>query len=105
MEREDILTYLKEVKQRYEKEGFIIKGLFGSHARDSADLYSDIDLVYELDYEKFDKVYHGGFSKLLKIEDIKDELQNTLKRRVDLIPLNKKDTSFYKIIKDELIYV
>lgn len=41
MTKTDILVKLKELKPIYEKEGFILKGLFGSYAREeeSAERY------------------------------------------------------------------
>ena len=43
MKKEDILTKLKELKQIYAQEGFVIYGLFGSYARDEQNQNSDID--------------------------------------------------------------
>ena len=43
--------------------------------------------------------YIGGFAKLLRIDDIKKELQDTFKTQIDFIPDSNKS-----IIKD-LIYV
>ena len=99
MNKMDILNQLKKLKPIYEEEGLILLGLFGSYAKDTQTQYSDIDIAYRLDYDKFSKKYIGGFSKLLRIDDIKKELQNTFKTEVDLIPDNNK-----AILKD-LVYV
>lgn len=40
-----ILSKLKELKPVFEKEGFIIKALFGSYSRDEADENSDVDIL------------------------------------------------------------
>lgn len=99
MKKEDILNKLKELKPIYQNEGLEILGIFGSYAKDENTKYSDIDIAYKLDYEKFSKKYIGGFAKLLRINEIKEELQNILKNEVDFIPDSNK-----KIMKD-LIYV
>jgi hypothetical protein len=52
-----------------------------------------------LDYEKFSVKYRDGFSKLLRIDDIRDELQKEFNSKVDFVPDTNK-----KIFKD-IIYV
>ena len=98
MNQSTIIEHLKEVKPLYEKEGLIILGLFGSFAKNSANQYSDIDIAYRLDYELFSKKYVDGFSKLLRIDDIKKEFKNQLHRPIDLVPFKDK-------VMKELIYV
>jgi predicted nucleotidyltransferase len=85
-----ILTTLKKLKPTYEKEGVILIGLFGSYARDEANRFSDIDIAYKIDYNKFSSKYKDGFSKILRIEEIKQELENTFKIKVDLVPNGNK---------------
>lgn len=99
MKKEEILNKLKELKPTYQKEGLEILGVFGSYANNTQTKYSDIDIAYKLDYDKFSKKYIGGFSKLLRINSIKDELQSILKNEVDFVPDSNKE-----IIKD-LIHV
>eukprot|EP01156_Anaeramoeba_ignava_P003656 Anaeramoba_ignava/a223724_27.p2 GENE.a223724_27~~a223724_27.p2 ORF type:complete len:100 (+),score=11.67 a223724_27:135-434(+) len=99
MRKEEIINKLKELKPIYQKEGLEIVGVFGSYAKDSNTDYSDIDIAYKLDYEKFSKKYIGGFSKLLRIDSIKDELQSIFKQPVDFVPDTNK-----KIMKD-ILYV
>ena len=89
-EKNSILATLKELKPTYEKEGIILLGLFGSYAKDKQTKFSDIDVAYKLDYDLFSKKYKGGFSKLLRIEDIKKELQTIFKTPIDLVPDSKK---------------
>ena len=52
-----------------------------------------------MDYDKFSLNYKGGFAKLLRIDDIKKELQSIFKTPIDLIPDTNKS-----ILKD-LIHV
>jgi len=95
MTKFEILKTLKTLKPKYEKEGLSLIGLFGSYARESQKKYSDIDIAYQIDYDKFSKKYKGGFSKLLRIDSIKEELENIFKTKVDFIPNSNE-----KILKD-----
>ena len=47
MTKEEILQILKELKPKYEAEGFEILGLFGSYARDEATESSDVDITLQ----------------------------------------------------------
>ncbi len=42
-----ILNYLTNIKSKYQKEGFLIKALFGSYSRDEADKNSGVDILVE----------------------------------------------------------
>jgi len=99
MKKEEILNKLKELKPIYQKEGLEILGVFGSYAKETNTKYSDIDIAYKLDYDQFSKRYIGGFSKLLRIDEIKEELQSIFKKEVDFVSDSNK-----KIMRD-LIYV
>ncbi len=99
MNKNEILNRLKELKPIYQNEGLEILGVFGSYAKETNTKYSDIDIAYKLDYDKFSKKYIGGFSKILRIDEIKDELKAIFKTEVDFVSDSNK-----KIMKD-LIYV
>jgi len=98
-DKKSILSKLKELKPTYAKEGLILLGLFGSYARDTQTKFSDIDVAYKLDYDKFSLNYKGGFAKLLRIDEVKKELQAIFHTPIDLVP----DTN--KSILKELINV
>ena len=98
-DKNSILLKLKELKPTYEKEGLILLGLFGSYAKDTQTKFSDIDVAYKLDYDKFSLKYKGGFVKLIRIDEVKEELQAIFHTPIDLIP----DTN--KSILKELINV
>mgnify|MGYP003491791772 FL=1 len=98
MNKNEILNKLKELKPIYQNEGLEILGVFGSYAKETNTKYSDIDIAYKLDYDKFSKKYIGGFSKILRIDEIKDELKTIFKTEVDFVSDSNK-----KIMKD-LIY-
>lgn len=87
---DDILLALKKLKPVYEEEGLTIIGLFGSFAKNTQSRFSDIDIAYTIDYDKFSTRYKDGFSKLIRIDDIKKELQSTLKTKVDFVPDSNK---------------
>ena len=48
IQKNEIISKLKELKPLYSKEGFIIQGLFGSYSRDEATENSDIDIAIVL---------------------------------------------------------
>ena len=89
-DKNKILSILKELKPTYAQEGLILVGLFGSYAKDTQTKFSDIDIAYKLDYDKFSLNYKGGFAKLLRIDAIKAELQAIFKTPIDLVPDTNK---------------
>jgi len=91
LDKNIVLSKLEEIKPTYESEGLLILGLFGSYARDTQTKFSDIDIAYKLDYDKFSHKYKDGFSKLLRIDEIKKELQSIFKTPVDLVPDTNKN--------------
>ncbi len=88
--RRSLLSMLKKLKPKYEHEGIVLLGLFGSYAQNKQTHFSDIDIIYHLDYEKFSQKYRDGFSKLLRLDEIKQDLENQLKTKVDFVPDNNK---------------
>ena len=99
LNKENIVSKLKELKPKYEQEGLILLGLFGSYAENTQNSFSDIDIAYKVDYHKFSQKYKDGFSKLLRIDAIKKELQETFKTKIDFVPDSNK-----KLLKD-IVYV
>ncbi len=55
MKTNQILKKLKELKPIYEKEGLIKITWAGSYAKNTQNEYSEIDIAYKLDYNKFSK--------------------------------------------------
>lgn len=99
----DLLERISKEKQRYEKEGFIIIGFFGSVARDEHTKQSDLDILYELT-DKFHANYQG-WDLYFRIHQIQTELESRFGVTVDLA--NKDtldDIGKYFILKD-LVYV
>ena len=97
------MEFIKKLKQKsklYQDEGIEIVGIFGSYARGDYDEYSDVDIAYKIDYDKFFAKYKDGFSQILRLDDIRKELEKFLGKKVDFIPY-KSD----KIKEDEIAYV
>jgi uncharacterized protein len=70
---DELLNKIRGVKKEYEKEGFIILGVFGSYARGEETPESDIDILYETK-EEFTSGYKG-FAYFGKIDEIKENLK------------------------------
>ena len=75
----DCVFTINEIKDKLEpvfkKYGLLRASLFGSYARDEASVYSDVDLLVQMD-ETFD------LSKYLKFEI---SVRKILKKKVDLV--------------------
>ena len=96
----EFVKKLQEKSKLYQDEGIKIVGIFGSYARGDYDEYSDVDIAYKIDYDKFFTKYKDGFSQILRLDDIRKELEKFLGKKVDFIPY-KSD----KITEDEIDYV
>ena len=102
MKKESILQYLTNIKVKYQKEGFIIKALFGSYSRDEADSSSDVDILVEATPEFANKYGFGAFER---IREIQKELSNALGLPVDLADSSGMGKTGKKFIIDRAIYV
>lgn len=102
MNKESILNYLVNVKEVYEKEGFLIKALFGSYSRDEADAQSDVDILVEATPEFASKY---GFGAIKRIHEIQAEISKALGLPVDLADSTGMGKTGKKFIIDRAIYV
>ncbi len=102
---QNITLQIREIKDKYYNEGFEIVGIFGSYAHGNADKFSDVDIAYSVDYSKFNQKFKGGFAKILRIEEIKEELQKLLHLKVDLISLNSNNDRFKQKVQKDMVYV
>jgi len=98
----NIINKLKKVKPIYAKEGFIIKGLFGSYSRDEHTKNSDIDILVE-STPKFATKY--GFQSVNRIKQIQEELSDIFNVKVDLADSTGMGKTAKKFILDRTIYV
>ena len=102
---QNIISQIREIKNKYQNEGFEIVGIFGSYAHGHANKYSDVDIAYSVDYSRFDQNFKGGFAKILRIEEIKAELQKLLNLKVDLVSLNSNNDRFKQKVQKDMVYV
>ena len=102
---QQVFETLRSVKKHYEQEGIYIVGLFGSYAEETNDVYSDIDIAYYIDHKLFSKKYKDGFSKILRLEEIKHSLEQLFHKKVDFISLDSNNKKFIENIKKEMLYV
>jgi predicted nucleotidyltransferase len=103
MNKQDILTYLKEIKPSLEKEGIISLGLFGSYAKDDERENSDIDILVETS-DKFINKYIG-WEAFTRLEEIKEDISNKFHKDVDMFDKNSPDTRVKEFILKNVIYV
>jgi len=96
LEKKKILNILKQYKIEHNIDYGITKiGVFGSVARDEAKDSSDVDIVVELKKPN-----------LFTLSNIRLELEDKLKNRVDVVRLRDKMNQFLKSqITKEAIYV
>lgn len=94
-EQSDILTYLALLKPELEKIGVTKLGLFGSYAKGNIHRNSDIDIVYEIDSNRFKSTIGSGFKYLAYFDKLQQQIQQRFNTSVDLcdtstMPLDKK---------------
>lgn len=96
MKRDDVARSLRQYKETNKDKYRIVKlGFFGSAARDSMKEESDIDIVVEL-----------AEPDLFNLIGIKQDLEETLRRPVEIVRYRKKMNSFLKNrIDQEAVYV
>lgn len=96
MRRSEILQVLKEYKKiNAEKYGLQKLGIFGSSARETMGAGSDIDIVVDLREQD-----------LFSLIGIKQELEEQLQTKIDIVSYRPKMNSFLKDrIDREAVYV
>lgn len=99
----ELIEKIRCLKEKYETEGFIILGIFGSYARGDFRDDSDIDILYELKAEFYNR--YPGFEIYTVIEEIENDIHNELKHKVDLANRNALTEIGHKYILPEVIYV
>ncbi len=103
MTKENILQTLRELKPKYEAEGFLMLWLFGSYARDEATESSDIDILIDTKKEFLDK--YRGFQAFAKFDAIKEELKAVLYKEIDFVDRQRLLQRGNEYIINKAIYV
>lgn len=96
LNKDAVLSYLVEFKKKNKEKYHIVKlGLFGSLTRDEENEESDIDVVVELEKPK-----------MFDLVGIKQDLEETFARPVDVVRMRKNMNRFLKNrIAKEVIFV
>ncbi|MBI2459845.1 MAG: nucleotidyltransferase family protein [Parcubacteria group bacterium] len=91
--REKIIELQKKITPILEKNGVVRASVFGSFARGEETLESDIDILVELQKDK----------SLLDLIHLKNELEDLLRRKVDLLSYGGVNPRLKKYIyKDDI---
>ena len=98
-----LLQKLKDKKKSLLNDGFEIIGIFGSYAKGKEKQNSDIDLLYNIK-PIFLKKY-GGFEAFAKINEIRKELKEYLKKDIDLATIDNSSKTFKEYALKDVIYV
>ncbi len=98
MHKESILAYLGNIKAELKENGIEKIGLFGSFARGSADLYSDIDIVIKTS-PSFVKKFKG-VDAFLFLDDLRKSIEKKFQRKVDICDETGLNNKF--IVKDAI---
>ena len=100
--QKDILTFLTNIKSQLQKDGIEQVGLFGSYARNSATLCSDIDIAIKLNKNYLDK--NDVWNYFNEINKIKEMVYNKFQIKSDVFDLDSSSSLKNKIEK-EVLYV
>ncbi|AHE94552.1 TPA: nucleotidyltransferase domain-containing protein [Campylobacter fetus subsp. venerealis] len=79
--KDEILDYLKEIKPKLQEDGIVKLGLFGSFAKDTADIASDVDITIETTGDFVKKHSWGG---IIYLDNLRERFMRKFKRQVDL---------------------
>ena len=80
--KDEILKYLQAIYPRLKSDGIEKIGLFGSFAKDSSDIFSDVDIVIRSG-DKFVE-NHKGVDAFLYLDKLRENLSKQFGRRVDI---------------------
>ena len=82
LDKNEIITFLRSMKPQLKAAGIERIGIFGSVARDEADLLSDIDIMIQTS-SKFAQNFEGvkGF---IYLDDLRRKIARQFNRKVDI---------------------
>lgn len=99
----NLLRKIKVMKRKYEPEGFIILGIFGSYARGDETGESDIDILFEMTDEFYSR--HPGWDVFPVIDEIERDFEEKLGKHINLANKNALNEVGEKYILPEVLYV
>ncbi|MDX9900068.1 MAG: nucleotidyltransferase domain-containing protein [Aliarcobacter sp.] len=100
--QKDVLTFLTTIKPQLQKDGIEQVGLFGSYAKNSATLTSDIDIAIKLNKNYLDK--NDVWNYFNEINKIKEMVYDKFQIKSDVFDLDSASSLKDKIRK-EVLYV
>ncbi len=100
--KEKILAFLRDIKPSLELEGVEKLGLYGSYAKEKADVFSDIDIVIKLKKTYLSK--HDAWDYFNLVRQIKSKISEKFSRKCDVLDLDS-DSFIIKTIQNEIMYV
>ncbi|ASM37992.1 MAG: nucleotidyltransferase domain-containing protein [Campylobacter sputorum] len=82
--KDEILDYLRSLKPELQEIGINKIGLFGSYAKGTNDIASDIDITIESNADVIIKKTGSGINALMFLDDLRQNIQKKFKISVDL---------------------
>ena len=101
---EDNLPLIIEMCKKHKLKSLYV---FGSAAADNCfNEKSDVDFLYECDWENYSNWGRGEFDIVANVFLLKDSLEKLLQRKVDLVPNKLKNPYFIQSVEKskKLIY-
>lgn len=101
--KEPILAYLSSIKEELKQDGIVEVGLFGSYAKDRADLASDIDIVI-CSSKQFTQKF-SDFAGAIYIDELRKKISKHFKIQVDICDTFCMSDERKQYLLSEAIYV
>ena len=102
-DKNEVLNFLKTLKPKLFSEGIVSLGVFGSVAKETNTLHSDIDIVYETSDIFINN--HKGWNAFTYLNThLRNKISKKFNTHVDMFDLNSS-SSLKDKIKKEALYV